>query len=261
MQLIGQTIHHKAFGSGVVTERMDNILTICFSQGEKRFLYPDAFSDHLTLGDTALQREIRGILRKKEKAKEAKRQAVQDEQERVYRLRNLKITPTSQAVFDVKPEDRDSVFSAWTISTGRYLGGPSKGQPRLPDRLKPNSLCLLTECKKGSPEQERRIVGAFMVKEDFLGSLCQDGVIEGHPLYRMALEPEEQLLLWPYFGAEPPTRRWGNIAFQYASNETVQRILFDMKQALSDPEQQELGDSFYRYFCRMNRLQSKQADG
>lgn len=260
MQLIGQTIHHKAFGIGVVTDWMDNILTICFSQGEKRFLYPDAFSDYLTLRDRTLQREIRGVLKKKEKAKESKRQAIQEEQERVYRLRNLKITPTAQAVFDVKSANRKDVFSTWSISTGRYLGGPARGQPRIPDRLKPNSLCLLTECEKGSPEQERRIVGAFMVKEDFLGSLCQGGIVEGHPLYRLALEPEEQLLFWPYFGTESPVQRWGNIAFKYVSNETMQRILFDMKQALYDPEKQELGDSFYSYFCRMNRFQYKQAD-
>lgn len=49
MQLIGQAIRHETFGKGIVTERNRNILTVCFSDGDKQFLYPDAFAKHLTL--------------------------------------------------------------------------------------------------------------------------------------------------------------------------------------------------------------------
>ena len=43
MQLIGQSIKHVTFGKGVVTDWNGNVITVCFSAGEKKFIYPDAF--------------------------------------------------------------------------------------------------------------------------------------------------------------------------------------------------------------------------
>ena len=37
MQLIGQAIRHETFGPGVVTGWDRNILTVCFSTGDKNF--------------------------------------------------------------------------------------------------------------------------------------------------------------------------------------------------------------------------------
>ncbi len=51
MQLTGQAVQHAAFGKGVVTEQKNNIITVSFSQGEKRFVYPDAFKKFLTLNN------------------------------------------------------------------------------------------------------------------------------------------------------------------------------------------------------------------
>ena len=45
MQLIGQSIKHVTFGKGVVTDWNGNVITVCFSAGEKKFIYPDAFSN------------------------------------------------------------------------------------------------------------------------------------------------------------------------------------------------------------------------
>lgn len=58
MQLIGQAISHKAFGKGIVTGCDKNIITVCFPAGDKRFLYPDAFTKHLTLKGSAVQGKI-----------------------------------------------------------------------------------------------------------------------------------------------------------------------------------------------------------
>lgn len=49
MQLIGQPIKHVTFGKGVVTDWNGNVITVCFSAGEKKFIYPDAFSNFLIL--------------------------------------------------------------------------------------------------------------------------------------------------------------------------------------------------------------------
>ena len=47
MQLIGQPIKHVTFGKGVVTDWNGNVITVCFSVGEKKFICPDAFSNFL----------------------------------------------------------------------------------------------------------------------------------------------------------------------------------------------------------------------
>lgn len=62
MQLIGQTVKHSAFGKGIVTGLSSDRVTIYFSAGEKRFIYPDAFSKFLTLKNGELQKKIQDRL-------------------------------------------------------------------------------------------------------------------------------------------------------------------------------------------------------
>lgn len=257
MQLIGQAIRHHVFGKGIVTGREKGTLTICFAQGEKKFIYPDAFSKHLTLRNQSMQQEIKDLLKKKDEAKETEQRMIQEEQERRRLLRNLKISPKAQAVFDIKAGQEEELFSTWTVATGCYLSGYSKGEPRIPDRLKPNSLCLLTKCEIGTAEKERRMIGAFMVGEDFLGSLCRTGIVESHPIYRLKLQPENQMLYWPYVAQEPSAQRWGRTAMKYLSNEIVEAMLFDMKNILHSGAEAECAEQFYQYYCKLNRLQPR----
>lgn len=254
MQLVGQAIKHKVFGTGIVVNKVDNILTICFPAGEKRFLFPDAFSKFLVLKDRNMQNKIQKMLAEKDAEKLAQQQILCEEQARKDLLRSLKITPCSQAVFNIEYEDMQNADSAWSVSTGHYLSGYSKGEPRTPDRLKPNSLCLLTHCGKDVPEQERRITGAFMVEEDFLGTLCPDGIVKAHDTFRIRLASQNRFLFWPYFKEGPPAKRWGNVAFKYFSNITARRILFDIKEALQNTNESEHMEQFYAYFCKINRL-------
>lgn len=258
MQLIGQPIKHGAFGKGIVTGWNETTITICFSAGEKKFIYPDAFSKFLK--NASMQKAVQELLNKREAAKEAERQTFQELRERNQLLQNLKISPQSQAVFNIKPDQYEELFSTWAVSTGCYLSGYSKGEPRIPERLKPNSMCLLTECAAEQPEKERRIIGAFMVEEDFLGSHCRDGVILAHPVHRLQLQPENQILFWPYVVQEPEKQRWGSTALKYMTNKTGERILFDIKEQLLCDGSRECAENFYQYYCKWNRLQPKQKE-
>ena len=58
MQLLGQPITHTTFGKGIVTDWNDHSITVCFNSGEKRFIYPDAFSNFLILKNTDAQEKI-----------------------------------------------------------------------------------------------------------------------------------------------------------------------------------------------------------
>ena len=72
-QLLGQPVKHTSFGKGIITEVSSKIVTISFAQGEKRFLYPDAFSTFLTLKDTAKQKEINAKYNRRLRAQEEER--------------------------------------------------------------------------------------------------------------------------------------------------------------------------------------------
>lgn len=103
MQLLGQPVRHNAFGTGVITGLSGNIITIDFAQGEKRFQYPDAFSRFLTLKDAGKQNEIRAGYERRLRAERAERQKELERQERLGKIRSMKVTPYSQAAFDIVP--------------------------------------------------------------------------------------------------------------------------------------------------------------
>lgn len=257
MQLIGQSAQHYIFGTGTVTDWDGATITIRFPAGEKKFIYPDAFFEFLRLDNETAQKKVRKLLAQREAAKKAQRQAAQELQEKRGLLQNLKISPQSQAVFDVAPDQRERLFSQWSISTGLYISGAAKGEPRIPERLKPNSICLFTERVPGEPEKERRITGAFMVEEDFLGSYCRDGAIQAHPIYRLRLRPERRLPFWPYVTEEPEGQRWGRAPLKYMNNKVGEKILFDIKELSLCDGGKERAEEFYQYYCKLNRLQPK----
>ena len=106
MQLLGQPVRHNAFGTGVITGLSGNIITIDFAQGEKRFQYPDAFSRFLTLKDAGKQNEIRAGYERRLRAERAERQKELERQERLGKIRSMKVTPYSQAAFDIQSGGR-----------------------------------------------------------------------------------------------------------------------------------------------------------
>lgn len=254
MQLLGQPVRHSAFGTGVVTGLSGNIVTIDFEQGEKRFQYPDAFSRFLTLKDAEKQKEIRAGYERRLQAERAEKQKEYEKQERLGKIRSMKVTPYSQAAFDIPWGQADAAIKADAVSTGCYLSGYSKDRPRIPSRLKPNSVCLLTTLETGAAEENRRILGAFLVREDFWGAHCREGVIEAHDRYKLYLPSDSVVHYWPYFGQDEFVPNWGKVAFKYFSSRIMQRILLDLCGLAVGAQQNEAAAEFYDYFCAINRL-------
>lgn len=254
MQIVGQKVEHKAFGQGTITDRSDHILTVSFPQGDKKFIYPDAFTRFLMLKNKSAQNKINEICDKRLRAEAVRKQALQEELKQRRRFINLKITPNSQAAFTIDPDDIDEVFSSGAVSTGFYLSGNSKGEPRIPNKLKPNSACLLTGRPTDASEKERRILGACMVNDEFWGDVCKNGTVEFHDRYKVLLHSKNSMLYWDYFDCGDTIPRWGNVVFKYLPNSTMQRILFDMKEALQNAEEETVMQEFYQYFCDINRM-------
>lgn len=254
MQLLGQSVNHTIFGGGRITDISGEIMTIHFAQGEKKFVYPEAFSAFLTLNDAQKQEELYEESRRLLQTEEAQRKIECLERESMRQIRAMSIAPNAQAAFHITSPDARSVLECGVVSTGSYLRGACKGQPRIPARLKPNSTCLLTGLPGSGAERDRRILGAFMVKESCWGEQCKNGTVEAHERYRICLPADYILSYWDYFDHGEAFPRWGNIAFKYFSNETMQRILFDLTGLLAGTAQGPAINRFYQYFCRINLL-------
>lgn len=253
MNLKGQPVTHGVFGTGIVKDLSKDIVKICFDGNDKIFIYPDAFKQFLTLTDKEGQQHIQQLLKDREIELQKKKKEVLAEQARKHKLLNFKIVKNSHAVFNIAPDQIDQLDKMHNVSTGTYSSGYSQGFPRIADRIKPNSACLLTGLSRGRSEQERDILGVFMAREDFFGEDAHNGIIEAHPQYRILLPEENRLPFWKYLDQKVPTR-WGNTAYKYCSVSVIHRILADIVELSNSDAQKEAAINLYSYFCKMNLL-------
>lgn len=253
MDLIGLPIEHKAFGNGVIENVTDGVVTVRFRETEKKFVYPDAFKNHLVLRDKKKLRHVTDRIAEKEAQLDQRRQMERREQERIRKLDSFTVTPNSHAVFNVAAEEAEAALADCRVSTGRYLSGAARGQCRIAERLKPNSACLITCRPRDREEGARRILGAFLVREDFFGEDVRDGVVDGHPEHRIILPEELQLPFWTYFSKDAAPR-WGNTAFKYCSGAVMNQILSELVKQVDGTGQSARAQGLYRQFCKINRL-------
>lgn len=251
MRLIGETIEHQQFGRGVVTACEQGIITIHFADGKRSFLYPDAFESFLVPQDTGSQEQINDMLVKRKLEEKQKQIEDLEHQKKLAHLRAVKIPSVGQAVFDLDCQQDNDPFVSYKCSTGCYLSGYSKGEPRVPDRVHFNTMCILTRCEAGQPENNRQILGIAMTDMNFSGEDCKDGFIPLHEKYRLKLS--HPIGIWPYMGKEP-RKAWGHTTFKYISNKIGEEILHDIRVQLTGTPEEKLAADFYRYYCQCNHL-------
>ena len=269
MNLINKKVTHKRFGMGSIVKHNDSSIEINFASENKIFVFPDVFGKHLTLHDQSVANSFEKILQEKEmerKEEELKKEEEIKLQRKNYELRlgheklmkNHKLHPESQMVFWCDTEEQNSSFSEWKVFSGVIKSGNNKGKPNKPIRLHQNSAVLLTAIDSSMPEKDRRILGVYMVNEDFIGKLCEDGYIPAHSKYRLQLTEQEsdQMLFWKYYVNEksPQKMTWNTGKYRYFDNSWMAQILLDIVSLKSDPKEQELAQEFFEHFCKMNMI-------
>ena len=269
MNLINKQVSHTQFGKGSVTDLSDSRIEINFKSGTKRFVFPDAFGTFLSIKDKRAFEFVRDLKEKKEEKKLREEAILKKESarlhaehqrrlEREHILNNLKIHPSSQAVFWCEEEEQNRVFSDWTVFTGTIKSGISKGEARKLSRLNQNSACLLTARDSDMDEKDRRIIGIYMVKEGFVCKLCEDGYIPAHPEYRIQLTEAEskKLLFWDYYVNEAYPHRitWNSGTSRYLSNIWTAQILKDIVSLKKKTKEGKMAQEFLDDFCEINQI-------
>ena len=173
-------------------------------------------------------------------------------------MKNHKLHPESQLVFWCDTEEQNRSFSEWKVFSGVKKSGNNKGEPNKPIRLHQNSAVLLTSTDSSKPEKDRRILGVYMVNENFIGKICEDGYIPAHSKYRLQLteQESEQMLFWKYYVNEksPHKMTWNTGKHRYFDNLWMAQILLDIVSLKSDPKERELAQQFFEHFCKMNQI-------
>ncbi|MCM3768127.1 malate synthase [Neobacillus niacini] len=269
MNLINKEVTHKRFGTGSIVNHNDSIIEIDFATEKKKFVFPDAFGKFLKLHDHNAANSLKKMLQKIELEQEKAEQKREEEKERQRKeqqlrleheqlMKNHKLHPKSQMVFWCDVEEQSKVFTEWKVFTGVIKSGNNKGKPNKPTRLYPNSVCLLTARDSSTAEKDRRILGVYMVNEDFIGQFCEDGYIPAHSEYRLQLTEQEsdKMPFWKYYVNEksPHKMTWNTGKYRYFDNEWMAQILLDIVSLKSDTQERELAQTFFENFCRMNRI-------
>ncbi|MHC0035689.1 malate synthase [Pseudoneobacillus sp. C159] len=273
MNLINKKVTHKRFGMGSIVKHNDSSIEIHFASENKKFVFPDVFEKHLTLHDKSAANSLGEIIQKREmerKEEEWKKEEEKKLQQKNLELRleheklmkNYKLHSESQMVYWCDTEEQNSSFSEWKVFSGVIKSGTNKGKPNKPIRLHQNSAVLLTTIDSSMPEKDRRILGVYMVKEDFIGKLCEDGYIAAHSKYRLQLTEQEsdQMLFWEYYANEksPHKMTWKSGKYRYFDNSWMAQILLDIVSLKSDPKEQELAQQFFEHFCKMNQITDRE---
>lgn len=269
MNLINKKVTHERFGMGSIVKHNDTVVEIHFASENKKFVYPDVFGQHLKLHDKSAANSLEKILHEQEMELKEKEMQKEEEKERQRKYQELrvgheklmkthKLHPESQMVYRCDIEEQSSTFSDWTVSSGEIKSGNNKGKPNKPSRLHQNSAVLLTAVDPGMLEKDRRILGVYMVKDNFIGKLCEDGNIPAHSHYRLQLTDEEskQMPFWKYYVNEksPQKTTWNTGKYRYFDNSWMAQILRDIVSLKSDTEEQELAQQFLDHFSKVNQI-------
>lgn len=272
IELVNKRVTHKVFGEGIVVKYDDSYIEVDFPVGNKTFIFPDTFEKYLTLVDRKAAAVVGKLVQERvkereEEEQEARRLQILENEERQRRLRRRrllkarrtrKIHSRLQSVFWCDPEELDNIFTDWQIFTGVIKSGLKKGQPRRLARMDQNSACLLTLRSQEVSEKERRIIGAFMVSENFDVRKTDDGFIPAHSEYRLKLSKQEsdKMLFWNYYINKryPHRMTWNTGRHRYFDNKWMAKILRDIISLREDPKEKEQVQKFFDYFCDINQI-------
>ncbi|CEG25685.1 hypothetical protein [Bacillus sp. B-jedd] len=269
MNLINKKVTHKRFGMGSIVKHNESVIEIHFGSENKKFVFPDVFGKHLVLHDKTVANSVDKIIQekeierkeeewKKEEEKKLQRKKMELRLEYEKLMKNHKLHQESQMVYWCDTEEKDRSFSEWKVSSGEIKSGINKGKPNKPIRLHQNSAVLLTSTDPSMLEKDRRILGVYMVKEGFIGKLCENGNIPAHSVYRLQLTEQEsdQMLFWKYYVNKkfPHKMTWNTGKYRYFDNSWMAQILLDIVSLKSDPEERELAQQFFNHFCKMNQI-------
>ncbi len=99
MNLRGASVNHKTFGEGIIKQYDENYLVISFSQGEKKFVYPDVFESFISVNDSNIAEFINSEIEKKKRDKIKQQDITNEKRNLVQQKPQQNANPISKPSF------------------------------------------------------------------------------------------------------------------------------------------------------------------
>jgi len=249
MSLAGKKVQHTAFGPGTILRQDGDYITVQFAAGEKMFVFPDAFSQFLSIADHTLQQQLEtAALEKHTAAAQAAAAKKADLQERhslsdlsaegavrVYRRRN--------AAFKCRYD---------TCEKPEILAEMAEQLPTLKS-IRRNSMCVLTTKPLKAAERQRYVFAVFLVDMDADKAACKP-VVRISNKYKLHLEESEanRLLFWNYHASKNSSGEpsWSTGVHRYVTDAEAVQILRDIVTIKTGARDEHLALDFFNYFCQ-----------
>ncbi len=144
----------------------------------------------------------------------------------------------------------------WKAMAGIVHSGSRAGQPMRLNKVKNNSLCILTTRLPNSKEIDRFIFGVFLVDDSYQGDNYEEGFVSTKSKYRIKLSPKEaeKMLFWNYYSnkSQPEIARWGSGLHRYFKDEQAVQILKDIAILKRGTADEKLAEEFLNYFSKIH---------
>ena len=118
MNLRGVSVYHNVFGEGIIKQYDENYLVVSFSQGDKKFVYPDVFENFISVNDTKIAEFIHLEIDKRKRNK-LKQQDITNENmteyadswDNIFDLNSIMedFFPKRETLLSIKREQTDKI--------------------------------------------------------------------------------------------------------------------------------------------------------
>lgn len=99
MNLRGVSVYHNVFGEGIIKQCDENYLVVSFSQGDKKFVYPDVFESFISVNDTKIAEFIHLEIEKKKRTKIKQQDITSEKSNLVQQKPQQNANPVSKPSF------------------------------------------------------------------------------------------------------------------------------------------------------------------
>ena len=159
------------------------------------------------------------------------------------------------------PCNESVIFKDWEVNAGSKLTKKSRGKGNKITGTKEGGLCIITTRLPGTKEEDRIIIGLFLIDEVYTGDDDYDpswGSVYADKKYRLEFTPTESanMKLWKYYrnSKSPDKPRWGTGLIRYCEDEIAVQILKDAISLKRGTRDEKLTIDFLGEYCIRNKV-------
>lgn len=155
--------------------------------------------------------------------------------------------------------DESITLEKWISHAGTDLNGENAGKPRRLPNAQLGSLAILTTRLPKEPEENRIIIGVFIVDAATEGDDDNEGSVSCKSKYHIEIRPNEvyKLRFWDYYVNEgnPESKKWGTGLYRFIKDEDALRLLEDIVALKEGTDEHDDAAEVLEYYKELHDIQ------